>query len=125
MVTALSITQVILELITERRVEHEHDHYAEVSQQPLLERPITTRPRSKSKPDDIFIHPAQSNLARADALASELGISGNTDRVHVNKYERQDPAWTSGEGQEAARALLGSSRKIADHFHVGNESDSD
>jgi hypothetical protein len=71
----------------------------------------THRPRSKSKPDAIFIHPAESNLARADAAALELGLSGSTDRVHGNRYQRAEPAWEVGAGQGAARALLGSANR--------------
>ena len=53
----------------------------EDAEEPLLERnsaPIAlgsvpqTRPRSKSKPDSIFIHPRFNNIARADAAALEL-----------------------------------------------------
>lgn len=47
------------------------------SEEPLL--PGEARPRSK--PSDLYIHPNLSNVARADAVATELGLSGNTDRV--------------------------------------------
>ncbi|KAF5385005.1 hypothetical protein D9615_001211 [Tricholomella constricta] len=130
MVTTLTIAQSVLELFDSSggsRNDQERLSHSADSEQPLLERrSVVTRPRSRSKPDDIFIHPTHSNLARADALASEMGISGNTDRVQVNKYEREEAAWNAGEGKEAARALLGSSRKATEHpFHISTDSDSD
>lgn len=83
------------------------------SQETLLERThiLAARPRSRSKPDAIVIHPAESNLARADAVALELGLSGNTERVHGNRYDREEAAWLPGAGQNAARVLLGSARR--------------
>ncbi|KAF8079002.1 copper transporter [Lyophyllum atratum] len=133
-VTSLTVTQTIVELLDssgyrskQARKRHEAD-----SEQPLLDRQselrLVTYPRSKSKPDNIFIHPNHSNLARADALASEMGISADTERVHVHKYEREDAAWNAGEGTDPARVPLGSSRKASDpelNFHVRDTSDSD
>lgn len=85
-----------------------------------------TRPRAKSKPDSIFIHPAQSNLARADAAAMELGLAGSTDHVHGNKYPGEEAAWEVGKGRDVARALLGSGRADSQRpFHLGGDSDSD
>lgn len=91
-------------------------------------RPVVTRPRSKSKPDDIFIHPTNSNIARADAFALDLGLSGETERVQGN-FRAQDDTWEVGKGRDMARELLGSrSKKEVKHsqvFHLGSESDSD
>ena len=102
--------------------------------QPLLTREehdyplkkVQTRPRSKSKPDDIFIHPTDSNIARADAVAQELGISGDTDRVKGYSCSKDEPAWEIGKGRDIAREMLGS-KKIPSQgsFSVGNNSDSD
>lgn len=67
------------------------------------------RTRSKSKPDNIFIHPAQSNLARADAAAQQLGLSGDTDLVQGSTYlENGEGHWELGKGRDTARELLGS-----------------
>ena len=44
------------------------------------------RPRSRSKPESIFIHPNHSNIARADAAAVQLGLAGDTDLVKGNVY---------------------------------------
>lgn len=77
---------------------------------------VTTRPRAKSRakpPSAIFIHPAQSNLARADAAALELGLGGDTERVRAPGAGRGAPAWAHGHGPQAARALLGNARRSA------------
>jgi len=65
-----------------------------------------TRPRSKSKPDDIFIHPTESNIARADAVALELGLAGETDRVQAYARLNGSPAWEIGKGRDIAREML-------------------
>ena len=56
--------------------------------------PRPNRPRSKSKPDSIFIHPNHSNIARADAVALELGLP-TSDRPRNGDtwkgYSRRDP----------------------------------
>ena len=69
--------------------------------------PVTTRPRSKSKPSRIFIHPSESNLARADAAALELGLAGDTELVKGNQYPAEGPAWQAGKGKDLARELMG------------------
>lgn len=66
--------------------------------------------RSRSKPEDIFIHPTESNIARADAAALELGLAGNTERVQGNTYAGKEAPWEAGTGRDAARALLGTGR---------------
>ena len=75
------------------------------------QRPLNTRPRSKSKPTSIFIHPTQSNLARADAAAQQLGYAGDTDLVKDSMYpDNEEAQWEVGKGRDLARELL-SSRK--------------
>ncbi|KAI0931633.1 hypothetical protein AcW2_000478 [Taiwanofungus camphoratus] len=69
--------------------------------------PPTGRPRSKSKPDSIFIHPNESNIARADAVAMQLGLSGDTDLVKGNVYRPGGESWELGKGRDVARELLG------------------
>jgi hypothetical protein len=67
--------------------------------------------RSKPKPAGLFIHPTNSNLARADAVAVELGLHGSTNRVKAlrTSCDSDDDGmmWEHGSGPEAARALLG------------------
>ena len=66
---------------------------------------MTTRPRSKSKPDlDIFIHPAESNIARADALAMQMGLAANSERVHI--APPGSAKWETGKGPDVAKQLL-------------------
>ncbi|KAF8204014.1 hypothetical protein BJ912DRAFT_223169 [Pholiota molesta] len=59
----------------------------------------------------IFIHPAQSNIARADAAALELGIGGDTELVKGYSYTKEDPAWEIGKGKDLAREMLVGARK--------------
>lgn len=72
---------------------------------------MTGRPRSKSKPDSIFIHPNESNIARADAVALEMGIGGDTELVKGNIYPEDQDTWELGRGKEIARALLSGTSK--------------
>lgn len=99
-----------------------------VNEQLYPPKSIKTRPRSKSKPDDIFIHPAESNIARADAVALEMGLGGETDRVRGSSYLRDEPAWETGKGRDMAREmLLGSHRKKSSpeqsSVNVGSDDD--
>ena len=66
-----------------------------------------TRPRSRSKPESNFIHPNESNLARADAAAAQLGLAGDTERVQAGVYAAAGAdAWEHGRGRDVARELL-------------------
>ncbi|KAK7695109.1 hypothetical protein QCA50_002299 [Cerrena zonata] len=70
--------------------------------------PFVGRPRSKSKPTSIFIHPNESNVARADAAAQQLGLLGDTELVKANQYPAQDTGpWEIGKGKDMARELMG------------------
>ncbi|TBU46128.1 hypothetical protein BD309DRAFT_999290 [Dichomitus squalens] len=66
-----------------------------------------SRSRARSKPESIFIHPNESNLARADAAAVQLGLSGDTDLVKGNVYPADGETWEHGRGRDTARELLG------------------
>ncbi|PIL31319.1 hypothetical protein GSI_06017 [Ganoderma sinense ZZ0214-1] len=68
--------------------------------------PSSTRPRSRSKPESIFIHPNDSNIARADAAAAQLGLAGDTDLVKGNVYPADGETWEHGRGRDVARELL-------------------
>jgi len=73
----------------------------------VVEQSTSGRPRSKSKPDHIWIHPAESNLARADAAALELGIGEDTDMVQGNQLPPDsEPAWEIGRGKDLAREIM-------------------
>ncbi|KDQ63076.1 hypothetical protein JAAARDRAFT_29072 [Jaapia argillacea MUCL 33604] len=124
-VTTLALGQFIIEYYEIPQQSQAQSRESFRLKEPLLNSPtfasdpsnnpvsVTTRPRSKSKPDAIFIHPAQSNLARADAAAMEMGIAGDTDRVKGNQYSIEDDAWQTGKGKEVARALLHGSNATA------------
>jgi len=75
-------------------------------QEALLGSPRHRQNRTKPKPDSIFIHPYHSNLARADAAAFELGITGDTELVAGNK-PADDQGWEHGKGRDVARELFG------------------
>ena len=65
------------------------------------------RPRSKSKPTHILIHPNESNLARADAAALHMGLTGDTELVKGNMHSIDgDAAWKMGEGKDLARQIM-------------------
>ncbi|KAE9409128.1 hypothetical protein BT96DRAFT_1012738 [Gymnopus androsaceus JB14] len=120
--TSLAIAQFLIELRKEFRPQR--SSYSSI-EQPLLDE-SRTRPRSKSKPDSIFIHPRESNLARADALALQMGLGGPTDRVADTRYQRKQEAWEVGNGKNLARALLGNSQRPSNRpFNIGSDSDSD
>ncbi|OJA10311.1 hypothetical protein AZE42_05193 [Rhizopogon vesiculosus] len=83
--------------------ESEDDSYT----LPMRSKPTRTRPKTKLKPEAILIHPGDSNLARADAAAQELGIASDTERVKLNRYSGDQDAWEYGKGRDIARQLLG------------------
>jgi hypothetical protein len=58
------------------------------------------RPRARSKPDAIFIHPLQSNVARADAIFAY----GNEQKALAARP--RSGAWGEDVAREAARTLL-------------------
>jgi len=79
---------------------------------------MTPRPRSKSRPDQLFIHPVQSNIVRAEAFAIQYGYSStNTELIDASSciYPASTGAdnstasrgWGGDKGREAARELLG------------------
>ncbi|KAF9024136.1 hypothetical protein BDZ89DRAFT_1069383 [Hymenopellis radicata] len=134
-VTTLAFTQFIIEYQhppNYQSLEKDSESYG--LEQPLLsqsstETPqVSTRPRSRSKPDHIFIHPNNSNLARADAAAYQMGLGGNTDRVQGQTYAKEAAAWEVGKGKEGARALMGHTRRGAlrqSSYEAASDSDSD
>ncbi|KAF8560134.1 hypothetical protein OG21DRAFT_1492535 [Imleria badia] len=107
-VIMLSLGQFAIEY-----TEYQEPNLGRQVEEPLLasferRRPIW-RPRARSKPDSIFIHPNESNLARADAVALELGIAGDTKLVQGNRAVGQ--SWQLGKGRDVARKTFGSSHR--------------
>lgn len=82
--------------------------------------PATTRPRSKSKPDGIFIHPTHSNIARAEVIAVRMGLDTQNEYVDPSSYtyprspsqNSDSPAhgnrrgWGTGNARDVARGLF-------------------
>ncbi|KAI9455908.1 hypothetical protein BJY52DRAFT_614523 [Lactarius psammicola] len=85
--------------------------------------------RSRTKPAGLFIHPNDSNLARADAVAVELGLHGSTERVSVGATRTSSDSddhgrtWERGRGRDAARTLLGGPQQV--HTSVRGHAKSD
>ena len=95
---------------------------------PMRSRLARSRPKTKSKPEAIVIHPGDSNLARADAAAQKLGIAGETELVKLNCYAGDQEAWEHGKGRDMARQLLGGSvqhRQSPQEDHALNIPDDD
>jgi len=47
-----------------------------------------------------------SNIARADAAALEMGLAGSTERVQSYGYTKEEPPWEMGKGKDMAREML-------------------
>ncbi|KAJ7762316.1 copper transporter [Mycena maculata] len=133
-ITTLAVGQFFIEL---RSPPRDRD-YAPLSEAALYDLPSCEdvssfrRPRSRSKPDDIFIHPTQSSVARADAAALVLGIGGDTARVQGARFPHEAAAWEVGKGPDVARALLGGNKHNRTNsgprrapFQIGGDEDSD
>jgi len=146
-VTTLSLAQFFIELRKQPKsplsllrnmgdpAHHMHDSVS----QPLLDqdeegrqyppKSVHTRPRSRSKPDAIFIHPTESNIARADAVALEMGLAGDTELVKGHLYMKEEPAWEIGKGKDLAREMLVGAKKNPppprEPFFIGDDYDSD
>jgi hypothetical protein len=123
-VIALSIGQFAIEY-----TEYQ-DPNPDEQEEPLLRASFTSRHpigrrRTRSKPDNIIIHPRESNLARADAVALELGIAGDTELVQGNRADGQ--SWQLGKGRDVAREAFGGPQghrltdSDADVFDVGDD----
>ncbi|KAH0838105.1 hypothetical protein J3R83DRAFT_6350 [Lanmaoa asiatica] len=122
-VITLSIGQFAIEY-----VGYQEQNLETQLEEPLLgnsfgrRRPIG-RPHLRSKPDNIFIHPNESNLARADAVALELGITGDTELVQGNRADGR--SWQLGKGRDVARETFGGSHRRLDSdtnvFDVGDD----
>ncbi|KIK99481.1 hypothetical protein PAXRUDRAFT_131945 [Paxillus rubicundulus Ve08.2h10] len=78
-------------------------------EEPLLSTSVgrRLRPHARSKPTAILIHPNESNLARADAAALELGIAGDTELVKGNRAPDGQESWQQGKGRDVAREMFG------------------
>jgi len=93
---------------------------------PIAQSPLR-KARGKVKPAGLFIHPNNSNLARADAAAVELGLHRSTDRVEAlrTSCDSDDDvmaAWGQGRGRDAARNLLRGATRRPTRSHSRSES---
>ena len=106
------MTESPISTTSQRDYSFQKEHYA-YNEEPMYPpgepsaRVTIGRPRSKSKPTEIFIHPAESNLARADAAALQLGLAGDTSLVKGNIHSVDgNAAWKMGEGKDMARQIM-------------------
>ncbi|KAJ7608650.1 copper transporter [Roridomyces roridus] len=126
LVATLGICQFFIEL----RTPHRRDlhNYTSIPEPDCEDVHATfQRPRSRSKPE-IFIHPMQSNLARADAAALTMGLANDTERVDGvgTRYPHEAAAWEAGTGPDVARSLLGNGKgPRRTPFQIGGDEDSD
>ncbi|EKM61552.1 uncharacterized protein PHACADRAFT_135311 [Phanerochaete carnosa HHB-10118-sp] len=113
-VTSLSVGQFVIEYLDNHGPDHTGND-VETVKEPLLSSSPTSRDqqspvrrlRSKSKPASIFIHPAQSNIARADAAAIHMGLAWDTELVKGNMHAPGgEPAWKIGRGKDLARQMM-------------------
>ncbi|KAI0275269.1 hypothetical protein BC834DRAFT_41495 [Gloeopeniophorella convolvens] len=120
-VTSLAVGQFFIEYYDLSHSPEHRDAYYLLSP---TSSPKRHRPRAKSKPAGLFIHPNESNLARADAAAVELGLHGSTERVSSYRVSADDgdgvPMWEHGSGRDVARTLLGGNA----HAHARSDSQS-
>ncbi len=83
----------------------------------------------KTKPAGLFIHPNHSNIARADAVAAELGLRSQTERPQAPRTSSDsdgtETEWARSRGRETARALLGATTQQARATNVRSHSKSD
>lgn len=89
---------------------------------------LRSKARGKVKPAGLLIHPKNSNLARADAAAVELGLHRSTERVAAlrTSCESDDDdamaAWGQGRGRDTARNLLAGATDRQTRSHSRSES---
>ncbi|KAL0951666.1 hypothetical protein HGRIS_008345 [Hohenbuehelia grisea] len=83
---------------------------------PYLRGPIS-RPRQKSRPSNIRIH--KSNVARADAVALELGIASGSS----SDAEQPNNAWVARPGHGAAPHRRQDSQRYGLHTDDGEQHD--
>lgn len=81
----------------------------------------------KTKPPGLFIHPNHSNIARADAVAVELGRRAERPQAPRTSSDSDDSelGWVQDRGRETARALFGGSQQARTNLRQHSRSDSE
>jgi hypothetical protein len=70
---------------------------------------MDTRPRSRSRPGNIFIRPNESNIFRADAAALEMGVTGDAE---LAKGQNSSADKCKQDGEDKAGEILASSSRL-------------
>jgi len=122
-VLSLGVGQFLIEYY-EQPSDHRNAYYHLSSSPPRMRKAY-----AKTKPAGLFIHPNHSNIARADAVAAELGLRSQTERPQAPRTS-SDSDGTETErardrGHETARALLGATTQQARATNVRSHSKSD
>ncbi|KAI0725928.1 hypothetical protein C8Q72DRAFT_849237 [Fomitopsis betulina] len=60
---------------------------------------------------NIYIHPSENNVVRADVVARELGLTSEDDEaeatgIYHGDEQETEPIWEPGKGKDVARSLL-------------------
>jgi len=127
-VLSLSVGQFFIEYYDSHNPTDHRNTYKQlsISSSP----PRMRRARGRTKPAGLFIHPNNSNIARADAVALELGLQGSPERVKAlrtsSDSDDSGTMWAHGRGREIAHALLGKTHQRArtnSHAHTGSDSE--
>jgi len=115
-VTALAAGQFVIEYL-DAAPSSPPDSYQ--IDEPLLSGQDTTEDRPypaqhkrfrPKKPEGIFIHPNDSNVYRADAVALEMGITGGTEYVNGSNHPRNEDGREHMEGDKTREIPASSSR---------------
>jgi len=79
----------------------------------------------KTKPPGLFIHPNHSNIARADAVAVELGLRAERSQAPRTSSDSDDSTlgWVQDRGRETAHALFGGSQQSRTNLHSRSDSE--
>lgn len=67
--------------------------------------------RTKPEGLNIYIHPSENNVVRADVVARELGLTSEDDEdeatgIYHGDAQETEPLWEPGKGKDVARSLL-------------------
>jgi len=79
----------------------------------------TAQPRTKARPDQLFLHPNNSNIARAESFALELGLGGEAN----GRAQAIGGGYSAGNGEarQNGNDAHGHRRSPSSKFQIGDE----
>ncbi|KAI9508365.1 hypothetical protein F5148DRAFT_919176 [Russula earlei] len=128
-VVSLTAGQFLIEYYEHPRSVDSPDHRNPYHHLSFSSPPRTRRARGRTKPPGLFIHPKNSNIARADAAALELGLRCSTERANAlrtsSDSDDSGAARTHDHGRGAGHALNGSPKpkQPRTNKHTGSSPD--